>query len=150
MCLLSFLPSGWPANSYQSHCLLVSLLFILLAALGLGCGTQALCCGSWTWAQLPCIMGDLGSLTRVRTCIPCIIRWILNHQTTGKSRFMVLNSKNQETLWHSTNIASPSTLNVHRFTVLYSYPLLPSSISWLLDDIGSGDSDRKVQLEDMH
>lgn len=114
----------------------VEFVTILLLFYVLGFGPQGMC--------------ELTSLTRVQTCIPCIIRWILNHQTTGKSRFMVLNSKNQETLWHSTNIASPSTLNVHRFTVLYSYPLLPSSISWLLDDIGSGDSDRKVQLEDMH
>ena len=30
----------------------------------------------------PCSLGDLSSLTRDWTCVPCIARWILNHWTT--------------------------------------------------------------------
>ena len=33
---------------------------------------------------MPCGMWDLRSLTRDRTCVPCIGRQILNHWTTGK------------------------------------------------------------------
>ena len=36
-------------------------------------------CG--TWAQLPHSMWDLSSLTRDRTCVPCIVRWILYRWT---------------------------------------------------------------------
>lgn len=49
---------------------------IYLAALGL-------CWGRW--AQSPCGMWGLCSLTRDWTYIHCIERWILNHWTTGES-----------------------------------------------------------------
>ena len=47
-----------------------------------GCGSQApehrlSSCGIWT--DLPQSIWDLSSLTRDRTCIPCIMRQILNH-----------------------------------------------------------------------
>ena len=40
------------------------------------CGLQS------AWAQMPCSMWDLSSLTRDQTCVLCIGRWILNHWTT--------------------------------------------------------------------
>ena len=40
-------------------------------------------CGAWTWP--PCSMRDLSFLTRDRTCVPCIRRWILNHWTNRES-----------------------------------------------------------------
>ena len=43
-------------------------------------GSELRICGSL--AQLPCGMCDLSSLTRDRTCVPCIVRWILYHWTT--------------------------------------------------------------------
>ena len=66
--------------------------------LGLSCGTQDLTLrlagfssyGTWAhfscgaWALLLQGMWDLNSMTRERTHIPCIGRWILNHWTTRK------------------------------------------------------------------
>ena len=44
-------------------------------------------------AQLPQSMWDLSSQTRVGTCVPCIGRWILNHQVTREvSLFLFLKS----------------------------------------------------------
>ena len=37
---------------------------------------------SGSLALLPHGMWDLSTLTRDRTCVPCIARWILNHQIT--------------------------------------------------------------------
>ena len=49
-------------------------------------------CGSW--AQLPRSMWDLSSLTRDRTCVPCIGRRILYHTgPPGKSLFPVLKDR---------------------------------------------------------
>ena len=45
------------------------------AASGLDCGRQDLPCGAGS------VVAELG-LTWNRTCVPCIARWILNHQAT--------------------------------------------------------------------
>ena len=70
------------------------LKFIYLAALGLSCGTRDLCCSTRTSLWLRCngsrvrvlscpeARGNLSSLTRDQTRVPCIGRWILNHRTT--------------------------------------------------------------------
>ena len=68
-------------------------LFIVALGLLCSCGRQSperigsvgaahrlISCGAW--AQLPHGMWDLSSLTRDRTHVPCIGRWILNHWTT--------------------------------------------------------------------
>ena len=58
---------------------LLSVLFICLAALGLSCGLQA---------QLLQGMWNLSSLTRDRTRVLCISRWILNHWTTREVSYL--------------------------------------------------------------
>ena len=72
------------------------IFFFLLATLGLHCLVWAFSsCGAWALectahscgAQVQMLSGmwDLHSLTRDRTCVLCIGRWIFNHWTTGKS-----------------------------------------------------------------
>ena len=52
------------------------------------CGTRSPECSGFSsciaWAQLLHGMWDLSSLTRDWTCVPCIVRWILNCWTTGE------------------------------------------------------------------
>ena len=63
------------------------------------CGTWALVeerelssCGAW--AQLPRGMWDLSSLTRDRTPVPCIVRWILYRWTTREVPQSIFPSRN--------------------------------------------------------
>ena len=48
---------------------------LFLAASGLDCGTRDLPCGAGS------VVAELG-LSWNRNCVPCIARWILNHQAT--------------------------------------------------------------------
>ena len=50
-------------------------IYLFLAASGLGCSTQDLPCATGS------VVAELG-LSWNRTCVPCIARWILNHQAT--------------------------------------------------------------------
>ena len=77
-------PLHWQANSYPlshqgspsnlfSRNTLISFIYLTVSGLS--------CC---MWAQLPRGMWGLSSLTRDRTCVLLIGRWILNHGTMSK------------------------------------------------------------------
>ena len=63
---------GSPSNLFSLNTL---ISFIYLTVSGLSC---------YMWAQLPCGTWGLSSLTRDRTCVLLIGRWILNHWTINK------------------------------------------------------------------
>ena len=90
--------------------------------LSLSCGVQALYCG--TWAQLPSAMWDLSSLTGAQTHVPCILRWILHHQTTREVPKMFFSSAYGNLYYHQHCRSVPMALHTHQHEFRWFYLLL--------------------------
>ena len=71
----------WESVLFFLH--LKNYFFISVTASGLCCGLRVL--QLWCADLVACSMGDLSSLTRDRTCVLCIARWILNTGTPRES-----------------------------------------------------------------